>query len=195
MSKNILAGLRPTILTNILRRFRNYPKFSLCNCHKEKWRTIISIFPHKICLTDHVLGLKVICQGHVTGRLIFRAARFTLLLWDAYHSSAHFLIFGKRFRLSSLYAVGIVRWIEAYLSGRLSKVNVGGERSGAIPMHSCVPQGSVIGPLLFVIDLPDVLVPLTLLFLFFILLFIFWLMVGMATRANNNHISGTGIGC
>ncbi len=29
-----------------------------------------------------------------------------------------------------------VRWIEAYLSGWVSRVHVGGEYSGAIPMHS-----------------------------------------------------------
>ncbi len=43
----------------------------------------------------------------------------------------------------------------------------GGEHSGAIPMHSGVLQGSVIGPLvflLFVNGLPDVLETMTLLF-------------------------------
>ncbi len=60
-----------------------------------------------------------------------------------------------------------MRWIEVYLSGRVSRVHVGGEHSGAIPMHSGVPQGSVIGPLLvflFANDLPEVLEALTLLF-------------------------------
>ncbi len=60
-----------------------------------------------------------------------------------------------------------MRWIEAYLSSRFSRVHVGGEHSGAIPMHSGVPQGSVIGPLLFLVfanNLPDVLETMTLLF-------------------------------
>ncbi len=58
----------------------------------------------------------------------------------------------------------VVRWIEAYLSGRVSRVHGGGEHSGAIPMHSGVLQDFVIGPLLFLLfvnDLPDVLETMT----------------------------------
>ncbi len=61
----------------------------------------------------------------------------------------------------------VVRWIEAYLSGRVSRVHVGGEHSGAITIHSSVPQGSVISQfsfLLFVNKIPDVFEALTLLF-------------------------------
>ncbi len=53
-----------------------------------------------------------------------------------------------------------VRWIEAYFHGRVSKVHVGGDHTGAIAMRSGVPWGSLIGPqlfLLFVSDLPDAL--------------------------------------
>ncbi len=61
----------------------------------------------------------------------------------------------------------VMWWIEAYLSGRVSRVQVSGEHSGAIPMRSGVLQGSLIGPLLFLIfvnDLPDALEALALLF-------------------------------
>ncbi len=82
----------------------------------------------------------------------------------AFDSASH------RFLLTKMKSFGlgdVVRWIEAYLSGRVSKVLVGGKHSGAIPKHSGVPQGSVIGPLLFLLFvnvLPNVLETLTLLF-------------------------------
>ncbi len=44
-----------------------------------------------------------------------------------------------------------VRWVEAYLSSRVSRVRIGGEPSEAIPMHS----GSVIDPRLFLFFVND----------------------------------------
>ncbi len=76
-----------------------------------------------------------------------------------------------RFLLAKMKSFGlgdvIVRWIEAYLFGRVSSVNDGGDLSRTIPMRSGISQGSVIGPLLFLLfvnDLLDALNALTLLF-------------------------------
>ena len=54
----------------------------------------------------------------------------------------------------------LVRWIQDFLTDRFQQVSVNGELSEPKKMTSGIPQGSVLGPLLFVVyinDLPDIL--------------------------------------
>jgi len=44
---------------------------------------------------------------------------------------------------------GVVAWVREFLLGRTQRVRLGRQLSEEVRVTSCVPQGSVLGPLLF----------------------------------------------
>ena len=50
-----------------------------------------------------------------------------------------------------------LKWFSGYLTGRLKYVEIDGISSDVLPLTTGVPQGSILGPLLFLINMNDIL--------------------------------------
>ena len=50
----------------------------------------------------------------------------------------------------------LLNWLKAYLTDRYMQVVIGGHRSAPHPIQAGVPQGSILGPTLFILYISDI---------------------------------------
>ncbi len=154
MKDNIICKIVERILKRALLSFYSGPRSILSHQH--------GFLPRRSCHSNLLVFEEAVTrmmdEGHTVDVIYLDFAK-------AFDSANH------RFLLAKMKSFGlgdvVVRWIEAHLSGRVSRVHVAGEHSEAIPVHSGVQQDSLIGPplfLLFVNDLLDDVEKMTLLF-------------------------------
>ena len=100
-------------------------------------------------------------------QLIAHYDHITWLLESGQNVDVIYLDFAKAFdkvdflvTLQKLREIGVTgklgSWMYAFLTNRTQSVLVNGHRSHSIPVRSGVPQGSVLGPLLFLVLLGDI---------------------------------------